>query len=147
MKRSSVLVDTGPLVALRRWSDMHHEVRVTESQSLPSPFLTSWPVITDAAWLLRETSGGVDTLLNQIEHGLLKPLELDSAAVPWMRTFLDKYCDLEAQLADASICYLAEREAIELIFTLDRRDFSVYRSWKNRPFLLLPEKLSGRIAK
>jgi uncharacterized protein len=143
VNRSSILVDTGPLVALLRPSDVHHECCVDESRSLAYPFLTSWPVVTEAAWLLRETSNGVDALLNQIEQGLLKPLELDPPAVPWMRTFLENYRDLRAQLADASICYLAERESIESIFTLDRRDFSVFRSRKNQPFRLLPESLQG----
>ena len=139
MNRSSILVDTGPLVALLRPSDAHHQRCVEQSRSLPFPFLTSWLVVTEAAWLLRETSNGVDALLNQIEQGLLKPLELDSGAISWMRSFLAKYRDLGAQVADASICYLADREGVESNFTLDKRDFSVFRSRKNKPFRLLPK--------
>jgi predicted nucleic acid-binding protein len=37
------------------------------------------------------------------------------------------------------LVYLAHRENIDMIFTLDRRDFSVYRSARKRPFHLLPE--------
>ncbi len=34
--------------------------------------------------------------------------------------------------------YLAEREAIETVFTLDRRDFTVYRFGKNKSFTIIP---------
>jgi predicted nucleic acid-binding protein len=51
---------------------------------------------------------------------------------------LQKYADLNPQLADASLLYLADREQINSIFTLDRRDFSVYRNRHDRPFILLP---------
>jgi len=33
----------------------------------------------------------------------------------------------------------SDRESIDTIFTLDRRDFSVYRSARNRPFRIIPE--------
>ena len=45
---------------------------------------------------------------------------------------------LHPQLADAALIYLAGREGIDTIFTLDRRDLAVYRSARNRPFRILP---------
>jgi hypothetical protein len=69
---------------------------------------------------------------------------LDAGAIPWIRVFLEQYRDLAAQLADASLCYLAEREGINTIFTLDRRDFSVYRTRQNQPFSLLPESVQPK---
>jgi len=124
-----------------RTSDAYHLACVEESRSLPYPLFTSWPAITEAAWLLRAVPNGVDKLLEGIEQGLVTPLDLDPASVPWMRAFLDKYHDLGAQLADASLCYLSEREEIGSIFTLDRRDFATYRTPQNQPFHLLPESL------
>ena len=38
----------------------------------------------------------------------------------------------ESRLADAALVHLAERENIDTIFTLDRRDFSIYRTASNR---------------
>jgi predicted nucleic acid-binding protein len=40
---------------------------------------------------------------------------------------LAKYQDLRIQLADATLLYLANREGMDSIFTLDRRDFGVMR--------------------
>ncbi len=34
--------------------------------------------------------------------------------------------------------YLVERQAIETVFTLDRRDFTVYRFGKNKSFTIIP---------
>ena len=48
------------------------------------------------------------------------------------------YEDIRPQLADAALVYLADREGIDTIFTLDRRDFSVYRSARKRPFHIVP---------
>ncbi len=49
-----------------------------------------------------------------------------------------RYESIGAQLADASLIHLAEREGIRTIFTLDRRDFSIYRLKDNRALTLLP---------
>ncbi|MBN1341817.1 MAG: hypothetical protein JXQ73_04015 [Phycisphaerae bacterium] len=65
-------------------------------------------------------------------------LELDADAPPWMATFMDRYQKLGAQLADASLVYLAEREGIETVFTLDRRDFLVYRVRGDKTLNLIP---------
>jgi predicted nucleic acid-binding protein len=41
-------------------------------------------------------------------------------------------------LANAALVYLADREGIDTIFTLDRRDFGVYRSTQKRAFRIVP---------
>ena len=138
MSPERILVDTGPLVAILRPDDVNHTRCADQAQALAYPFFTSWPVLTEAAWLLQRTPNGVSKLLEQVERGLVRPLDLDAGAVPWIRTFVEKYRDLGAQLADASLCYLGEREHIDVVFTLDRRDFSVYRTRQNQPYRLLP---------
>lgn len=52
---------------------------------------------------------------------------------------MDRFASLRPQFADAMLVYLAHRESIDTIFTLDRRDFSVYRTARKKPFRLLPE--------
>jgi predicted nucleic acid-binding protein len=59
-------------------------------------------------------------------------------AVP-ISKILSRYAGLRPQLADASLVYLAERENINTIFTLDRRDFVVYRTTRKRAFRIIPE--------
>lgn len=57
----------------------------------------------------------------------------------WFSQFFDKYANLKPDFADAALIYLADREAISTIFTLDRRDFGIYRDRNGRPIRLLPE--------
>jgi len=137
MKR--VLADTGPLVAILSRSDEHHETCVEALRSLPGPLFSCWPVITEAAWLLRKTSGGVQQLLRSLDSGFVELLPLSSLDAKGVADIMKKYASLRPQLADAALVYLAGRDGIDTIFTLDRRDFSVYRSARKRPFRILPE--------
>ena len=57
--------------------------------------------------------------------------------VPQMRGLMKKYANRPMDLADAALLRVAEREGIGKIFTVDRRDFSVYRlHGRIRPTLL-----------
>jgi len=134
-----VLADTGPLVAMLSPSDIHHESCVEAAKKIAPPLLTSWPVIAEAAWLLRGRPMAVDHLLDLIEIGAIEVLDLDKEAVKQTRRILNRYRSLGPQLVDATLVYLAEREKIETIFTLDRRDFRVYRTRRGRAFRLVPE--------
>ncbi len=52
---------------------------------------------------------------------------------------MKRYENIRPQLADAALVYLAGRERIDTIFTLDRSDFSIYRPSRRRSFRILPE--------
>lgn len=136
-----VLVDTGPLVAILKASDQHHGTCVAAAQELPHPFLTTWPVITEAAWLLRRTPDGVANLIGLLEAGLVRCHDLDAGFPGWLKSFLHQYTDLGPQLADASLVYLAGLYNTDKVFTLDRRDFQAFRTKSGKPFRLLPETL------
>src|SRR6202795_1039949 len=126
-----ILVDTGPLVAVLSRQDAHHEACVEALREMASPLLSCWPVITEAAWLLRRSSQAVQRLLATIDTGSPKPLPLASG--------MERYQGIRPQLPDAALVYLAGRERIETIFTLDPRDFSVYRTARKRAFRIVPE--------
>ena len=145
MSLRRVLVDTGPLVAMLSRADGHHLVCAELARHIQPPLLTSWPVITEAAWLLRARRTAVDRLLELVQEGAIAILELDRAAAPGLRRILKRYASLRPQLADATLVYLAEREEIETIFTLDRRDFSVYRTTRGRGFRLVADIQSAAL--
>ena len=134
----ATLVDTGPLVAIASARDQHHQICVNQLRLLQPPLLTCWPVITEAAWLLRHHGSAVERLLGSFDVGLLKMLMLDDQAPSWLAAFLRRYRTMGAQIADGALVYLAERERIDTLFTLDRRDFSVYRLGNGRSLRILP---------
>jgi len=134
----ATLVDTGPLVAIASARDQHHQLCVEQLRHLQPPLLTCWPVITEAAWLLRHHPSAVERLLGSFEVGLLRLLTLDEKAIRWLATFLMRYRKMGAQIADGALIYLAERDGIDTVFTLDRRDFLVYRLSNGRSLRILP---------
>jgi hypothetical protein len=134
----AILVDTGPLVAIASARDQHHQLCVEQLWLLQPPLLTCWPEITEAAWLLRHQPSAVNRLLGSFGVGFLRMLMLDDKAPSWVATFLKRYRKMGAQIADAALVYLAEREGIDTVFTLDRRDFLVYRLGNGRSLRILP---------
>src|SRR6266849_5566877 len=134
-----VLVDTGPLVAILSRADQHHETCVNSLRHLPGPLFSCWPVITEAAWLLRGHPRALQQLLGSLDGGFLALLSLSGSGGVAIAEVMKRYADIRPQLADAALVYLAEREGIDTIFTLDQRYFSVYRSGRRRPFRILPE--------
>jgi uncharacterized protein len=127
-------------VALFSKNDARHEVCAEELRNIPPPLLTSWPVLTEVAWLLRHYPPAFRQLLGSVERNFLRILDLDSRFLRWGAGFLETYESIGAQLADASLVYLAEREKIGTVFTLDRRDFAVYRTTGNRTLGIVPER-------
>lgn len=138
MRADRVLVDTGPLVAILSARDSNHQRCVAELQRLRPPLLTCWPVLTEAAWLLRERPESVLKLLDSLGTALLRLLPLEESDASAIRALLKGYRELRPQLADAALLHLADREGIEALFTLDVRDFSVLRTHSKRRLRLLP---------
>jgi len=134
-----VLLDTGPLVAILSRDDAYHEACVSALRAMPGPLLSCWPVITEAAWLLRRSPRVVQQLLRSIDGRFLELLPLASEEAEPIAVLMKRYEEIRPQLADATLIYLAHRERIDTIFTLDRRDFSIYRSGRKRSFHLVPE--------
>ena len=138
-----VLVDTGPLVAIFSPGDEHHDICIKTLPDLPGPLFSCWPVVTEAAWLFRGTDQRVEEFLESVSGGLLELLPISSLEARSIAKVMRRFSDLPAQLADATLVYLAERENIDTIFTLDRRDFSVYRIGGKRPFNIIPPTLKS----
>lgn len=136
---TGVLLDTGPLVAILSRKDSSHRVCVAQLRTITPPVLTCWPVITEAAWLLRQHPVAVQRLLSSFTKGWIKLLPLEASDAEPIAKILNRYRKLNAQLADAALVHLAERERLDTVFTLDRRDFSVYRVSGNKSFRILPE--------
>lgn len=136
--RQCLLVDTGPLVALLDRDDDKHSICVEVTKRFPPPFFTTWPVLTEAAYLLGFSREAQDALMLMLERQVLVLAELSASDAPHLRALLRKYGDLPMDLADATLVRVADREGLRDVFTLDRRDFSVYRLSRNRAFTLYP---------
>jgi predicted nucleic acid-binding protein len=133
-----VVVDTGPLVALLAEDDAEHDRCAATSRALAKPFLTTWPVLTEVAWMLRDQTNAISKILGLVEQNLVACIELDADAMSLISSLSRKYADMRPQLADLSLISIADREQVSTVFTLDLRDFSIFRDQRGRPFQLLP---------
>jgi uncharacterized protein len=138
MINRQILVDTGPLVAILSPTDNYHQICVETLKEIRPPLLTCWSVLTEVHWLIKNNKLAIASLFNMIKGGLLKVIDLPNEASVWLNNFLLKYHDMGVQIADASLCYLAEIHKIEIIFTLDRKDFSIYRIKNNKTLKIIP---------
>jgi len=133
-----ILADAGPLVAVIRADDQHHDRCAASLASIHEPLLTAWPAFAEAMYLLSGSFDGQERLWQMIEIGTLRIADLDADDCARMRYLMRKYRDLPMDLADAALVALAEREGISRIFTTDRRDFSIYKPAGMKRFEIIP---------
>lgn len=133
-----ILIDAGPIVAVLHGDDHNHERCVRALRTLREPLATAWPVLTEAMYLLGFSWEAQDALWEMIDGGVLRLTSLDADDGPRMRELMRKYRDLPMDLADAALVRLAEREGLRRVFTIDRRDFSVYRPARIGRFSIIP---------
>ncbi|HTQ59835.1 MAG TPA: PIN domain-containing protein [Candidatus Solibacter sp.] len=132
-----ILIDAGPLVALVDADDQHHAKCVAALKSLREPLATVWPPLVEAMYLLSDQPVAQEALWEMLERTAVLLLPFDANDIPRTRELMRKYSNRPMDLADAALIRVAEREGIRKIFTVDRRDFSVYRLHnRTRPILI-----------
>jgi uncharacterized protein len=134
-----ILADAGPLVALIERRDTHHARCVSAAARVVGPMLTTWPVFTEAVYLLGRSGGwhSQQQLWRQVRAGGLVLDEVTPAMLTRMYALMERYQDLPMDLADASLVALAEERRMRQVFTVDN-DFRVYRLPGGDAFELIP---------
>lgn len=133
-----VLVDAGPLVALIDADDRNSTRCIEALRKLDEPVATVWPALTEAMYLLSFSWRAQDALWDLLDGEAIALLTLDARDIRRARELMRKYRDLPMDPADAALVAVAERERIARIFTLDRRDFEVYRPHRVGRFQITP---------
>ena len=123
-----ILIDSGPLVALMDADDQYHAecsavFRTMRRQQLG----TVWPVLTEAMHFLDDLAKAQDNIWEMVVRGTVVVLPLGMDDVPRIRELMRQYSNRPMDLADAALIRVAEREGIRQFFTVDRKDFAVYR--------------------
>lgn len=133
-----VLVDTGPLVALFDPSDRDHAACTAALAALyTSRLLTTLAVVTEVTYLLAFSTDAQQALLTFVSAGGVELADVAPADVSRAGALMKKYADLPMDFADATLVVVGESLKTPWIFTLDRRDFSVYRVGR-KAFRILP---------
>ena len=124
--RSSVIVDTGPLVALLNRAEHAHGWVVQCLADLQPPLITCEAVLAEATYLTRQIPGARVALLEMVGEGFLQMGLAVADQHAALLTMVRRYADVPMSLADACLVRLAELHPQSPVMTLDR-DFLVYR--------------------
>jgi predicted nucleic acid-binding protein len=128
----SIVVDSGPLIALFDGSDRFHKQAVAFVRSIRGPLITNLPVITEVVYMLDFSAQAQRDFLFWAEQALTIDTETPSD-LPRIRALLEKYSDLPADFADASLVALCERLRLHEVASVDA-DFTIYRTRDRRTF-------------
>ena len=137
----ATLVDTGPLFALAHETDRYHHPIKKYFSTHRDTWIVPAPVVTETC------IGILDRLGADAELAFLRSLaakemlveEVAHADLERAIEILEQYRDAEFGMVDATTMAIAERLKIEVILTLDRRDFGMYRPKHCAAFRLVPD--------
>ena len=121
---ASVLLDTGPLVALFKRNDTHHARAVARFKDHGGPLLTTQAVITEAWHLLSEPAR---LPLARFVTAACEVHDFGTQGQARIVATLERYADLPMDHADATLVVLGELLHVASIATIDVNDFSAYR--------------------
>jgi len=123
---TSVIVDTGPLVALLNRRERHHAWAAKIMDTMEPPIFTCDPVLSEACFLLQDTDGGPDAVMELVARGIVRSDFRVMAEVDSVRALMKKFATVPMSLADACVVRMTELDQKSVVLTLDS-DFKVYR--------------------
>lgn len=132
------LVDTGAILAVLDKSDAWHGVCRSAFQQVRLPLLTSEGVLTELLHVVGDSRHRQEAAWELILSGTLVLASLQHAELHRVHELMSAYWDQPMDFADATLVYLAGRESISTIITVDQTHFSTYRINGKGRFRVLP---------
>jgi uncharacterized protein len=134
---AEALVDSGAIVGLLNKSDQWHGICQQTFEQLRLPLLTSLAVLTEVFYFA-QNSHRMEAAWTFIRSGALQLADIGESELPHLHALMSRYWNRPMDFADATLVYLAKRESLTTIFTVDRADFETYRIEGQRKFRILP---------
>jgi len=132
------LIDTGAILALLDRSDRWHALCVDALQQLRLPLLTSEAVLAELFHLVGDSRHEMETTWKFLRSGAIRLATIDDSELPEIHFLMSRYADCPMDFADATLVYLAKRERLSTVFTVDHADFNTYRIEGRKRFRILP---------
>jgi predicted nucleic acid-binding protein len=123
------IADAGLVIAALDGRDSHHGWAAGLLGREPPPWLVCEPVLTEIA----ASIGTPEPVLEMLQAGDLElAFDLDENRAEVL-ALVRKYRDQRMDLADACVVRMSELYEDAVVYTVDRKDFSVYRRHNRRP--------------
>jgi predicted nucleic acid-binding protein len=136
----NALIDTGAILAILDRTDRWHQVCVDAFRQLRLPLVTSEAVLTELFHLAGDSRQEMEAAWRFAASGALVLAPIEDAELPHLRILMSRYWDRPMDFADATLVYLAKRESVPTILTVNHADFETYRIEGNRRFRIMPAK-------
>lgn len=88
--------------------------------------ISTWPVLTEASYMLDFHKQTQLDFIDWVGEGGIDIHNLEQWQLFKIRGYVDKYADLPADFADASLIVAAEDRKLDYVISLDS-DFGIYR--------------------
>jgi len=134
----NALIDTGAILALLDRTDRWHQVCLDAFRQLRLPLLTSEAVLTELFHFASHSRAETEKAWKLVRSGALVQATIDDAELRHLHDLMSRYWDRPMDFADATLVYLARRESLSTILTVDHADFETYRIEGKRRFRVLP---------
>lgn len=125
------IIDSGPLIALFDRSDEYHKKVLEFLKSYKGELICSWAVITEVSHILDFNLHVQIDFLKWYELGGVKIYEISQNELENIIKMMEKYSDIPMDLADGTLMYIASKEQITDIVSIDS-DFDIYRTLKKQ---------------
>lgn len=123
---TSALIDAGPIIALFDKDDQYHQVVMEFMERFEGRLISTWPVLTEVSYMLDFNKQTQLDFIDWVGEGGIELYNLEQWQLIKIREIVDKYSNLPADFADASLLVAAEAKNLSEIISLDS-DFSIYR--------------------
>ena len=140
MVASKALIDTGPILAILDKDDSWHGVCAEVFQHIGVPLLTSQAVLAELFHLMGSNRHDMETAWKFVRSGAIVLGTIEQSELAHVHALMSQYWDHPMDFADATLVYLARRESLSTIFTIDHAHFLTYRIEGKRRFRVLPEQ-------
>jgi predicted nucleic acid-binding protein len=137
---ANALIDSGAILALLDRTDRWHDICVDAFNQLRLPLLTSEAVLTELFHLVGDARTEMEAAWRFVRSGAVVLGTIEDAELQSVHSLMSRYWDRPMDFADATLVYLAKRESLSAILTVDHADFATYRIEGKRQFRILPVK-------
>ena len=134
----AALIDTGAIVAILNADDSWHTSCLSALTSVHMPLLTTESVVTELFHLVFARSLSMDAAWRFLRSGAVAVRPINDPDLPALHALMAQYRDRPMDFADATLVYLAARESLSVILTVDHDDFETYRIAGRKRFTILP---------
>ncbi|RLA76510.1 MAG: pilus assembly protein [Epsilonproteobacteria bacterium] len=127
----NTIIDSGPIIALFDKDDKYHKKTLEFMHSFDGKLISTWAVITEVTHMLSFNLTVQLNFLKWVEMEAITIYQIEQSELTAMIKMMQKYSDIPMDLADSTLMYVAQKENIKDIISIDS-DFDIYRTIKKQ---------------